>query len=144
VRTPPAVSTTFNSIGADIIVNDDQDGGLIQELYVVSLLTPAVSNGVQDGGGIGLYSEEASGPLPPFSSDALPVTGFDAGAFTTQRTFGFSFDKWQDGRFLRETCSGEKLSSIESVSAVPLPAAAWLLLSGLAGLGVLRQRRKAA
>jgi hypothetical protein len=39
---------------------------------------------------------------------------------------------------------GAILDNVKVVQAVPLPAAAWLLLSGLAGMGLMARRRSAA
>ena len=39
---------------------------------------------------------------------------------------------------------GAILDNVKVVQAVPLPAAAWLLLSGLASMGVMARRRRAA
>jgi hypothetical protein len=56
---------------------------------------------------------------------------------------------WQDtggagGTFSGKFCFSTVEANCSSVPAVPLPAAAWLLLSGLGGLGFLGRRRRAA
>lgn len=43
----------------------------------------------------------------------------------------------------RSGASGNDLDSISSTAPVPLPAAVWLMLSGLGGLGFLRKRKAA-
>jgi hypothetical protein len=65
----------------------------------------------------------------PYTIDGLPVfSGATAGSgyFTTG---GGSIN-------------GEVMYNITSLTAVPLPAAAWLLLSGLVGVGVMARKRR--
>jgi hypothetical protein len=87
-------------------------------------------------GGIGTGALE-----PAVSSDknqALYVNGGSYAFNPTNNAFENSGEPYSGFDFAFRTYFAE------APSPVPLPAAAWLMLSGLAGLGVLGRRRKAA
>lgn len=99
-----------------------------------------------------------------FSSNCVPTDTFDAGFINSLAVsidgtnyalsavvldlsdFGFA-DNQLLGDFSIDLIAGgyNRLASIESfnnVSAVPLPAAAWLFITGLGALGIISRRRK--
>mgnify|MGYP005868903251 CR=1 FL=1 len=99
-----------------------------------------------------------------FSSNCVPTETFDAGFINSLAVsidgtnyalsavvldlsdFGFA-DNELLGNFSIDLIAGDynRLASIESfnnVSAVPLPAAAWLFITGLGALGIISRRRK--
>jgi hypothetical protein len=61
-------------------------------------------------------------------------------------TLGSLFDKLSKVTFSSTTTANVRLDGFElqRLSAVPLPAAGWLMLAGLGGLAALRRKRKAA
>jgi hypothetical protein len=54
--------------------------------------------------------------------------------------FVFGVDNFLD----YEAAIGAKIQQITDIDPVPLPAAAWMLLSGIAGLGMVARKRRAA
>jgi hypothetical protein len=86
------------------------------------------------------------------SSPPNALTDFDA-AYADHANFSYALFMLEAGTY---TISGQLTQSVQlagaplnatvgglSVTAVPLPAAAWLLLSGFGGLGVMRRTRSA-
>ena len=92
---------------------------------------------------IGLFNAGSTAPQPGLDSQLLPVIGFDPTIFAN-RSMELRFRQIVSGVLVGEDLIIGTVTSIENVSAVPLPAAAWLMLSGLGGLGFLGRRRKAA
>lgn len=69
------------------------------------------------------------------------LVGFTGGTFSQNAVINQeSGDGFSDG----ETLYADVTGSIAAPSPVPLPGSAWLMLSGLGGLGMLARKRKAA
>jgi hypothetical protein len=76
-------------------------------------------------------------PLP-VSSGNLTLNGFSV-ALLTGSAGSFSNGLWQNAE------GGTSVLGVyANISAVPLPAAGWLMIAGLGGLAALRRRKKAA
>lgn len=117
-----------------------------------SVLATVTSNGgailgLFNGLGDGQLTYASGGLYSPFTSatfnSANTVDGelFRAIAFTFNSASGNIVFRGS-ATFNPALTSG--VSDVPTAPPVPLPAAAWLLLSGLAGLGVLGRRRKTA
>ncbi|WP_370399966.1 VPLPA-CTERM sorting domain-containing protein [Sulfitobacter sp. JB4-11] len=63
--------------------------------------------------------------------------------YTADRNYMYKSDKEYTYSFFNNDESQDLISAEEAVAAVPVPAAGLLLLSGLAGFGAMRRRRKA-
>ena len=76
-------------------------------------------------------------------------TLLDTFSFTDATYSGTSPSPWHytvlgNGEFLLEISTDGALASSSQISAVPLPAAAWLFGSALLGFGALRRKQKAS
>jgi hypothetical protein len=77
------------------------------------------------------------------SSSAIPTDPTTLNLFPV-RSINLQFQRLDSNGVPVSAYSGFVWANDVTVSPVPLPAAAWLLLSGLAGMGLVGRRRKAA
>ena len=123
-----SITTTF--FASNIVVQNDDGSNPSQDRF-------DVSGFAADGTVLRAYlaNLQPDPPVPPFSSEALPSAPPNPSLFSNTY-FNWSFTDGQHGGYYAGTVESA------SYSPVPLPAAAWLLLSGLGGIaGVARRRR---
>lgn len=113
----------------------DNMGGNTEDMIDITSATPSLDGQVLANGSFGLRLASASGYTQVLSSAALP-TQFDVAAFNAGPTLNYGWLNSDGGQ------QGTKLSfTIDSITAVPVPAAAWLFGSGLLGLAAAARRR---
>ncbi len=130
-----------SSLGAstfefDVLSFDASDGGIPAELDFRAYAWDTSGN-------VATYFEKLINPFD------VPVITFDTALSLDEFTFDASFD-WTDIgalAFSVESISAEFDGALGTISVVPLPASAWLLLGGLGGLAGVsaaskRRRRK--
>ena len=114
---------------------------------------PCVATAATDGGyaGQGTFGAKYGNALPISAASVVGTamgfylvsgsssnTGTQNAVMTALQNAPGSIGQWL------LSSAGQLTYSLDAVSAVPLPAAVWLLLSGLAGVGVVGRRRVAA
>jgi hypothetical protein len=109
----------------------------------------ATSNSAADYAGKSTWGNKLSGALPAVATATLgnslgfyllsgTSSGSGSSAAVVQR-----FKNAANNAYWLLSATGHLIYQIDPVSSVPLPAAVWLLLSGLAGVGVVGRRRAA-
>lgn len=94
-----------------------------------------------DGGGGNREVFEAVATLAGGGTSTISFTSGDAGTGNSIATlFDFGTDAITSVSISGSTANGNRIDNI-SATAVPLPAGAVLMLTGLAGLGLLRRRK---
>jgi hypothetical protein len=127
-------STVFNAVAFDGTVT-------VTGTQLIWTATLAESYG---GGGFNGFEFDFAGAPPITSVTVDPATTL--GPSTANFPSGFQVignTVWMDLSGLSATAGQETILDI-TTSPVPLPASAWLMLSGLVGLGVMARMRRAA
>ena len=119
------------------IYNDYSTGGPLTDQYSMSatalIYPPAATVSTRF-----TLSSNVTAGTGPVTTELLPLSPPDVTAFTSAS--GMFFITYA----ATPTATGQirfNVNSIEETSPVPLPAAAWLLLSGLGGLGAFVRRK---
>jgi hypothetical protein len=121
--------------GLSVQVFDNLGGNTEDMIDITSKSGPSVDGQVLANGSFGIRLSSAPGYTQALSSAALPVQ-FDIAAFNAGPGLTYGWLNSDGGQ------QGQKLSfSIDSITAVPVPAAAWLFGSGLFGLAAAARRR---
>lgn len=125
----------FNDSGYVPQENHRFDVSLSQESFGVTGVVAAAFLSLQASG---------TGPLSTgLIGDSLPVDALDPARFEYSGLI-FEFFDVVNGSAVSVDTVWVNVDSIERITPVPLPAAAWLLLSGLAGVAAAGQRRVTA
>ncbi len=126
--------------GGDItVINDERIGPEFRDGLGIGLSTalPANFTGILWWGSVA-FERQVPGPAPiaPFDSTALPVDIPDITPFYFRQL------QLRYAQYLNGSLVGSEVvfGSVDSLQAVPIPAAAWLLLSGLAAVGGAARR----
>ncbi len=150
---------TFGFDSAAVDTNANQDIGV----YAGGFLTASVTGGPQDGGSLSLSNLVVARSVPTqtlqiqeqlFSGSGIGIGGFSGGdalpdsaavlaAFAAAPTQQFVSFTDADFGIMLPFGQAYKVISISAVQPVPLPAGGVLLLSALAGFGLLARRRRA-
>jgi hypothetical protein len=123
----------------NIQVYDDYfNGSYYVDMYGFQGRSAAVQNGFQVDVNSGWGSSGVTLPVTPLTSDALPAAPPFADQQITWRTI--SLYEFANGQFVQQD-SIDWMITAHTTAPVPLPAAAWLLLSGMGALGAVSRRR---
>ena len=136
---------SFSSLGStgNISVNDGTpSGAMFLDTFNLQAMSPYQATGVRDNVTMNLYNSASTIAVGPFASDSMPSSPPDPLDFYLLRTFRWEEVFLSNGSVLNTSFVSGTVTS-HSVSPVPLPAAVWLLLSGLGGLGMLSRGRNA-
>jgi hypothetical protein len=124
---------TLSTQGLNITVFDNM-GGNAEDMIVISGGSPSLDGQALANSNFSFNLASASGYTQVFSGVTLP-TQFDLAAFNAGPTLNY-------GSLITDGGHVTKLSfTIDSITAVPVPAAAWLFGSGLLGLAAAARRR---
>jgi hypothetical protein len=115
--------------------------------YAALTATDGVSptfTGIQTGASIHLVAS-SSQPLGIYSESQLESVvpnPFSPAAANAENLFALEFTNYVNG--ISTESPADISGTISSIQVVPLPAAAWLMLSGLGGFGALARKKRAA
>lgn len=111
----------FNSAGQSVASNSGNLNSMVNDLFSYNVASS------------GMYYLTVSA----YQNMPLDAFGNDLGTSDGSWYLGTTFDHWSNQSF------GSGHYGLQ-ITAVPAPAAAWLLVSGLAGLAAARRRQRAA
>jgi hypothetical protein len=134
---------SFNTVPAlahITIRSDDPSGSDYFDTFSIQALSAPPLNGHQSQVDMTLQENSTTSPATSITSDSLPLFPPDPLTFANITQFALTESLYQQGQYAgRSALVGSVWS--QSVAPVPLPAAAWLLLSGAGAMLVFVRRR---